>query len=175
MLGVDERADGRQRRGQRDLEAHVPRDHPVALELGEDDERRDRRVGKAEVVEHDVLGALPVAQPQLGQRAVGVRAGGADLELWEGAEYRVLPEDPVSPGPRLSVGHAAQTVAERAGGAPEHLLDAAQRHAADEMRPHRHVRRQGVGCGVRFALPFGRRDHRLLGHRRSSPLGSGAG
>ncbi len=99
VLGIDERADRRERRRQRDLEAHVRRDHAVALELGEDRERRERRVGEAEVVEDDVLAALPLAKPQLGQRAVGVRAGRADLELRQGAEDRVLPEDPVRPRP----------------------------------------------------------------------------
>ena len=106
----------------------------------------DRRVGEAEVVEHDVLGALAVAQPQLGQRAVGVRAGRSDLELRQGAEHRVLPEDPVRPRAGLAVGQPAQAVAERLGRAAKDLLDPSERHAADEMGAHRLARRQRVGC-----------------------------
>ncbi len=149
------------------------RDHAVALELGEDGVGRDRRVGEAEVAEHDVLGALAVAQPQLGQRAVGVRAGRPDLELRQRAEHRVLPQDPVGPRARLAVGQPAQAVAERLRGAAKDLLDPAQRHAADEMGAHRRGRRQRVGRGIRLGLRCRRRDRRLLGHRRSSPLGRG--
>ena len=123
------------------------RDHAVALELGEDGVGRHGRVGEAEVVEHDVLGTLAVAQPQLGQRTVGVRAGRSDLELRQGAEHRVLPQDPVRPWTGLAVGQAAQTVAEGLRRATEDLLDPSQRHAADEMRSHRLGRDQRVGCG----------------------------
>lgn len=104
VLRIDERAHRRQRRRQRDLEAHVRRDHPVALELREDRERRQRRVGKAEVAEHDVRRALAVAKPQLGQRAVRPVAGRAHLELGQGTEHGVLPQDPVGSWPRLAVG-----------------------------------------------------------------------
>lgn len=103
VLRIDERAHRRQRCRQRHLEAHVRRDHPVALELGEDGERRERSVGKAEVAEHDVLAALAVAQPQLGQCAIAVTSRRADLELRQGAEHRVLPEDPVRPWARLAI------------------------------------------------------------------------
>ncbi len=120
---------------------------PSRLSLAKMRVRRDRRVGEAEVVEHDVRGALAVAQPQLGQRAVRVRAGRSDLELRQGAEHRVLPEDPVRPRAGLAVGQPAQAVAERLGGTPKDLLDASQRHAADEMRAHRGGRRQRVGGG----------------------------
>ena len=154
VLGVDERADRRGRRRQRDLEADVRRDDVVALELGERPVGRDRRVGEAEVVEGDVLDALAGPQPQRGQCPVRAVAGWADLELRKRAEHRVLPEDPVRARPGLAVRQPAQAVAERARGPAEHLVGAAQGDDADEVsaddrRPAACSRLQNLG-GQRY-------------------------
>ena len=76
VLGGDEGGDRGQWSRQRDLEPAVRRDLPVALAAGEDFERRQRGLGVAEVVEAQRVDRLAVADPQPGQGAVRVRAGG---------------------------------------------------------------------------------------------------
>ena len=132
VLGRDEGGDRRQRGGERHLEAAVSRDLPVALAAGERGERGQRRLGVAEVVEAQRLERLAVADAQLRQGPVLVRSRRAHLELRTGAEYRVLPHDPVRPRAGLAVGDLAQAVAELGRHHLEHLFGAAQRDAADQ-------------------------------------------
>ena len=137
VLRGDERRDGRERRGQRDLEPAVHRHLAVALAPGEHLVRGDGGLGVAEVVEAEGLERLAVAQPQPRERPVRARPGRADLELRPRAEHRVLPHDPVGARSGLPVGHLQEAVTELGRHHLEDVFGAAERHAAHEEHPAR--------------------------------------
>ena len=137
VLRGDERRDGRERRGERDLEPAVHRHLPVALAPGEHLVRGDGGLRVAEVVEAEGLERLAVAQPQAGEGPVRARPGRADLELRPRAEHRVLPHDPVGARAGLAVGHLQEAVTELGGHHLEDVLGAAERDAAHEEHPSR--------------------------------------
>src|SRR5262249_1016906 len=137
VLGSDEGADRSERRRQRDLEAARPGDHAGTLEAGECPVRGDGRLGIAETFEPNVRGPLADPQSQPGESAVMIRARRPHLELWECAEDRVLPDDPVRPWAGLAVGDPAEAGAERGGDGSGH------------------VQRAGTGPGARRGDPRG--------------------
>ena len=155
VLRRDERGDRRERCRQRDLEPAVGGDLSVPLALGEALEGRHRRLGVAEVTEAHRVDRLAVADAQAGQGTVRAGTRRAHLELRSRAEHRVLPDDPVRPRPGLAVGDVVEAVAELGGHQSEHLVDAAQRDAADEQHTARRdaVSRVTHGSTVRRARP----------------------
>ena len=179
VLGVDERADRRQRRRQRDLEAHVRRDHAVALELGEDRDttRSPRRRSRG----------CRARCPRRARR----RAAAA----WAACGRCPSPGGPTSNcGSALNTGYCHRIQSDRGPGSPsgsrrrrspstlrgaaEDLLDAAQRHAADEMRAHRPcgASASAVGGSARLRCPPSRsspaRSSSLIASR-SGPAATG--
>ena len=170
VLRGDERRDGRERRGQRDLEPAVHGHLAVALAPGEHLVRGDGGLRVAEVVEAQGLERLAVAQPQARERPVRARPGRADLELRPRAEHRVLPDDPVGARPGLPVGHLQEAVAELGRHHLEDIFGTAKRHAAHEEHParrlavallghhppppERRVRRRCRPCRVSVGVPL---------------------
>ena len=167
VLGRDEGGDRRQRRRQRHLEPAVPRDLAVALAAGEDVERRQGRLGVAEVVEAQRVQRLTVADPQARQLPVRVGTGRAHLELRARAEHRVLPDDPVRPWPGLAVGELADPVPQLDGHHLEHLFGAAQRNAADQQ----HTLRRDALTRVRHRAPPGLSSGPVSDARRRAAKG----